>query len=287
MSKSLPLLPIGRSATTALFALLTLGACKKELVTAPAPAPVVASIPPPKPDVLVVNAPPLDFRYLQAKGKVQFEMKGDKQEATLAIRMRRDSIIWLSVSKVGIEGARMKITPDSVFVLNKLQKTVFVGSFSALQDRYQVPIDFAMLQAALLANYLPDPSDKDASDGPDAPVQKVKRQQGTLQVEQFINREKHRLVKLEVHDQKTGDGLTANYEDFRPLTSAGGDASAAPAGGREFPYASLLTIQQSPGPQAPADQIRTILVSLNHRNVLQPEGKLDFPFSIPNDYERK
>jgi Domain of unknown function (DUF4292) len=261
----------------------------------PTPVPSPIPVPPPNPAVTtpetpapaapaVVTGKPMvdvqnfDFQYLQLKGKVQYETTSDKQEAQISIRMHRDSVIWATVGKLGIEGIRVVITPDTVVMINRLQRSYFAGNFSALKRRFRIPVTFQQLQAALVANYLPSDNERDASESADAPVQTLHHDQERLAVEQFVNREKKRMVKLSVIDQRSGNALTANYDDFKPMRE----------GEREFPYALLLSVLQPPGPNAPADtQPKTLLISLNHKNVAVPEGKLEFPLAVPADYERK
>ncbi len=252
-------------------------------VTPDAPAPTTANPAAPVAPAAVAGKPAVDvqnfdFQYLQLKGKVQYETTDDKQEAQINIRMRRDSVIWATVGKLGIEGIRVVITPDTVVMINRLQRSYFAGGFSALKRRFRVPVTFQQLQAALVANYLPSDNERDASESADAPVQTLHHDQERLAVEQFVNREKKRMVKLSVVDQRNGNALTANYDDFKPMRD----------GEREFPYALLLSVLQPPGPNAPAETpAKTLLISLNHKNVAVPEGKLEFPLAVPADYERK
>lgn len=278
-------------AFAALPLLLSAVACKKQVVTgttAPPPPPV-AVIPAPLPEPVpakpaapvapTVDVQNFDYQFLQLKGRVQYETTDDKQEAQVNIRLKRDSIIWASVSKVGFEGVRAVITRDTVVILDRLHKSYFAGNFQALKARYNVPVTFEQLQAALVGNYLPSEGVRDASTADD-PVQTLHHDQEKLAVEQFINREKKRLVKLSVVDQRSGSALTANYQDFKPLREGSTE--------REFPYALLLSILRTATPNPAADvQPRTLLISLNHKAVTVPEGRLDFPLAIPADYERK
>ncbi|MBC7446824.1 MAG: DUF4292 domain-containing protein [Hymenobacteraceae bacterium] len=269
---------------------LLLSACHKKVVmapAAPAPPPVAVVLPPPaRPDsVKVVPAAALtdvqnfEYQYLQFKGKVQYETSTDKQEAQVSIRMKRDSIIWASVSKVGFEGVRAVITRDTVVLLDRLHKSYFAGNFKALKRRYHIPVTFDQLQAALVGNYLTGEGAKDVSESNDTPVQTLHYEQERMAVDQFINREKKRLVKLSVVDQR-GNALTANYQDFKPMKEGSTE--------REFPYALLLNVLRSPTPSPAADvEPKTLLISLNHKAVTVPVGKLEFPLAIPADYERK
>lgn len=69
------------------------------------------------------------------------------------IRMLQDSLIWVSVAPVlGIEVFRVMIRPDSVFILNRLEKTYTRESFDFIARMTGSPLDFSVLQALLLGN---------------------------------------------------------------------------------------------------------------------------------------
>ena len=53
-----------------------------------------------------------DFEYLQAKSKISFSSPDKSLSSSANIRMKKDSIIWISVSPIfGIEAARGFISP--------------------------------------------------------------------------------------------------------------------------------------------------------------------------------
>lgn len=281
--------------------LLTLGACKKELNTArnagtsttgvatavdvEVPLPPVESsqlgrstdttrtAAPTQPKLRIWN---LQFNELQLKGRARVDIGNDQTEATLQVRMRYDSVIWISVTKLGIEGLRAKITRDSVWAINRLNRSYFMEPISALQTRFQVPFTYQMLQAALVGNYLPATGDQAFSQR-EGRITVIRRQEDSLQIEQFISAARGQLVKLNVRDKRTSNAMMATYEDFRELR----------AGDREFPFSTRLVVQQPPAAGQAADQGKTVLILLEHKSVAEPEGKQDYPFAIPPDYERK
>src|SRR5690606_13157953 len=56
------------------------------------------------------------------RAKTRVEMGKSVHDVTLHVRIERDRAIWLSVTAIlGVEAARILITPDSVKILNKLQ----------------------------------------------------------------------------------------------------------------------------------------------------------------------
>lgn len=69
------------------------------------------------------------------------------------IRIRKDSVIWMSLSPaLGIEMIRLKITTDSVFMLNKLKKTYLRKPVSFINNFLGTDLDFDMVQSLLLGN---------------------------------------------------------------------------------------------------------------------------------------
>ena len=95
------------------------------------------------------------FNTFSAKIKVNYRDKeGEQPELTVFIRMRKDSIIWVSVNATifSYEALRVIITPDSVKVQNKKDKIAQLRSVSYLQDLTDLPFDFRTLQDLLLGN---------------------------------------------------------------------------------------------------------------------------------------
>lgn len=95
----------------------------------------------------------LDFHTFSGKSKTQLEFGDTKQDVTLTIRIQRDQAIWISVTALlGIEAARILITPDSVKILNKLQGEYIAKPFSYIYTYTSEGVSFSTLQDLLLAN---------------------------------------------------------------------------------------------------------------------------------------
>jgi hypothetical protein len=86
--------------------------------------------------------------------KVHYEgSDGKDYEFNAFVRLQKDKIIWISINALlGIEAFRAIITPDSVKVLNKLDKVYQLRSVSYLQEMSHLPFDFKTLQAIILGN---------------------------------------------------------------------------------------------------------------------------------------
>ncbi len=89
---------------------------------------------------------------LNAKLTVEALIDSTSNSFSISLRMKKDSIIWMSISKLGIEGARVLITKDSVKFVNRLTKEYFKGNFAYLSKLLNTELDFEVLQSLLIGN---------------------------------------------------------------------------------------------------------------------------------------
>lgn len=102
-------------------------------------------------------------------GKVAFDVKmGSKGSAKLnaTIRMKRGEVIQLSVAPLlGIEVARMEITPAHILVVDRLHKRYVEISFESLSGMLNAELDFNSLQSLFLNEiFLPGKSRLEMND---------------------------------------------------------------------------------------------------------------------------
>lgn len=104
------------------------------------------------------NLKSTQFRFdrINAKMSVDAEIDSSSSSFTVSMRMRKDSVIWMTISKLGIEGARLLITKDSVkFFKRPLgddHGKYFVGDYSYLSKLANTELDFEILQSLLVGN---------------------------------------------------------------------------------------------------------------------------------------
>ena len=113
----------------------------------------------------------IDYLTFSAKIKIQYQDKnGPQPEGNAVLRLYKDSAIWVSLSGsiLNLEAFRVLITPDSVILLNKLDKIVEKHPFRYMEELANMPLNFSTLQDLIVGNpiYLGDsiigfqPSDK-------------------------------------------------------------------------------------------------------------------------------
>ena len=96
-----------------------------------------------------------DFSTLKAKVKLNYDSEDQSTSATANIRLKKDSIIWVSLTgPFAIEGARIMIRPDSLILMNKLKHTITRRPISYLEEIAGMPISFQDMQNIILGNPL-------------------------------------------------------------------------------------------------------------------------------------
>ncbi len=229
------------------------------------------STPAMEPTLPSVQAQNTAFDFLTIKGKAQITMRGNKQGANLAVRVRRDSIIWVSAGLAGFEGVRAVLTHDSVHVVNRLEKTYFSGGYDYLSKLLNVPVSFAQMQTLLLGDYLPAPTGtKPTVATEEAARQRVSYNLRTVLVEHLLQAgNTGRVQQLRLSDEAARRNLTVDYTDFQPL-------NAQPP----LPFAHALFVQ------AQQQAAGAVTAAVNYNKVEVSRARLAFPFAVPRGYRR-
>ena len=96
----------------------------------------------------------IEFETFTAKVNTDYQGgDGKKYDVNVFVRMKKDSLIWISVNAaLGIEAMRVLIDKDSVRVLNKLDKEYQVRSLEFLTEVAALPLDLRTLQQLIIGN---------------------------------------------------------------------------------------------------------------------------------------
>lgn len=102
----------------------------------------------------VAPTPPQTFEWLTANMDIQAEGNGmNFDDLSGQMRMRKDSLVWLSVTaSMGIEVARAKVSTDSVWIVNRLEKTYLAEPLDTLSAQLGMPLSLPLIQTLLLDN---------------------------------------------------------------------------------------------------------------------------------------
>lgn len=100
-----------------------------------------------------VNSNSTYSKWLSLKGRVKIVQKNQETTVNVNIINRQDSIIWVSAKgPFGIEIIRAQITPDSVFLINRINKKHFTKSVLEARELLKVDFSFYDFQDIITAN---------------------------------------------------------------------------------------------------------------------------------------
>ena len=259
-----------------LLAIITLASCRstKKIQTAITKKDTVESVTTPKIDTtqLINNAlltlanNRIDYKTFSAKVDVDYRGGDDKHyDVNANLRMHRDSLIWISVNAVfGIEAMRLLINKDSVFLLDKLNKTYLTRSIDYLQEVSGLPLTLSSLQDMLLGN--PIFIDSVVSYSNDNSIISLLSIGQTFKNLVSINSEKSVLVHSKLDDLDITRSRTAdlNYDDYENKK------------GKAFSSKRRITVAEK----------NKLDISLNFKQY-EFDNEQSFPFSIPKNYKQK
>jgi hypothetical protein len=115
-----------------------------------------------------VRAKQISFDTFSAKAQVKFNNGDGVHDVTLKICVKKGQQIWISVTAVlGIEAARLLITPDSIKIMNRLDATYIKKPFSYVYQYTSDKINYTTLESLIVGNVIPELISDDAIVQPD------------------------------------------------------------------------------------------------------------------------
>jgi hypothetical protein len=235
-----------------------------------------------KADYLFEQLKKNEFKFEWLTIKFSATVKTDKAENSFngTIRIRKDSIIWVSISPaLGIEAMRAVITQDSVKLLNRLNTTYFAGDFKYLSSMMKTSLDFDMLQSLLMGNdfsFYENDVFKSSVDGMLYKLSTVgrgklkkyiKTSEDTLLLltqDIWLDPETFKITRVHLKEPKENRKLEAEYSEFTEIDSM------------EYPFKIHF--------DALTEKEKTE-ISIENTKVTAT-GPLEFPFNVNSKYER-
>lgn len=154
--------------------------------------------------------------WLSAKAKINYDDGSFSIGASSTIKMKKDDFIWISVKKFGFEAGRALIRPDSVFVINRLERTYTAEGLDYLEKSFNLPADFNTVQQMLLGN---------AVVLLDAPFEMQKasnsyhlfHENGVMKNHYYLNNTDLSLSKMEINDTQANRALSIDYAGYKEV----------------------------------------------------------------------
>lgn len=246
-----------------LVLILALAGCSKK-VTSPTVSKLSTFIPN---DSLSIEQ--IDFEYLHGKGRMMLKDGNKENEVKANIRVRKDSVIWMNFTVIGVQGGRALITRDSITIMNNVKNEYFVFDYKELSKKFNLEINYDMIQSAMLGNLLMKRTERDTVERKTASYL-LNQQSGTIDVLNYISATTMKIQKVELKENNTHNSLVINYANFQPLDT------------KLFPYDGTIQLFY----KAAAGLLNTTII-FEYNKVEVGDKELRFPFNIPKKYDRR
>lgn len=198
-----------------------------------------------------------DFDNFQARMSVKIETDNKSFSVKGQLRMKKDSIIWTSISMpFGLEIMRVKVSPDSVFFLNRSEKTYLCENINVFNDISPMITSYRFLQTILVGNGI---------NLREHNKYKVQIDDGQYKLKNlWIDPQLYKITKYSIKEYTDGKRkIEIEYSDFQEVK------------GKYIPTKINLSIH--------GDVF--LKVNISYSNITVGDN-IDFNFSIPKKYDR-
>jgi hypothetical protein len=216
-----------------------------------------------------LNIEEIDFEYFEGKARMVLRDAKKEREVKAAIRIRKDSVIWMKFNVIGIQGGMALINKDSITIVSNLEKEYYVFDYQELSKRFNLDINYMIIQSAMLGNpILPRKAEDDVQQ--ESTMYLLKQQAGTINVVNYVNAGSMKIEKVELKEGNSSNSLIINYSNFQPV------------GDKVFPYNGTINLFY----KALSGLLNTTII-FDYSKAEVGTRELRFPFNIPKRYERR
>lgn len=229
----------------------------------------------------------IDCDWLSIKYDVEIKTSKVEDSFKMYVRLKQDSVIWISATYYAVEVARFLFTPDTVMFMDRKNNQYYVGGYQYIKDRFDVEASYEILESLILSN-----SAKLLQMEGDGEKMRVSKDEGKYFLSVMKKGQLRRALKRDDPDGGVDDGtnlsisLWVNPDDFRLSRTAIADfdsdrlLTADYSDHREtcnstLPYVTVFTVD-SENEQA---KVKTSVMRVSF-------GKeVSLSFTIPEKYE--
>jgi hypothetical protein len=233
-------------------------ACSKKVVLP------VSNVPQP-----TLNIEEVDFEYFQGKARLIYRDAKVEREVKANIHIRKDSVIWMKFMVIGVEGGKALINRDSITIVSTMDKEYYVFDYHELSKRFNIDINYNLIQSAMLGNLLVPRKETDEVKQ-ESSVYILKQQTRTVDVLNYINAASMKIEKVELKEGNSSNSLVINYSSFQPV------------GNKVFPYNGTINLFY----KAVSGLLNTTVI-FDYNKAEVGDRELKFPFNIPKRYDRR
>ncbi len=227
-----------------------------------------------------------NYSNFSGKVKTSFVIDDKATEFTVALRMKKDSVIWASISlALGIEVIRFSATKDSIKFFDRIHNKYFIGGYDTLSKMLNTEIDLEILQSLLIGNsvefYEEDEKLRPGIDSCRYILGTIRKRKLRKVIEKgkalkepaqniWMTDSTFKITRILFREFGSRREFDANFSNFKNVDLPEGIAKKI-----SIPFNLTYYIK--------ADKIITINLEYTKASANKPQN---FPFTIPQGYER-
>ena len=224
-----------------------------------------------------INANSFDFESLQAKVGIKVETEDNAFNLKGQLKMKKDSILWASITlPLGIEVARIKVTADSIFFINKSNKSYLAEQTESFNYLQNINADINTIQSVFTGNiflinkksdnnvFIKDNKYNLLSEENITFINNRYKKNFTINKNIIIDPTLFRITKYEIiNNEDYNYGLTIDYSNFIEIK------------GKYLPSIIKINISTE----------EKMYITITYSNI-STNNNTQYNFSIPKKYER-
>jgi hypothetical protein len=211
----------------------------------------------------------IDFEYFHGKARLSFKDEKREREVKANIRIRKDSVIWMNFTVIGLQGGRVLINKDSITILSNVNNEYYVYTYPDLSKRFNFQINYHVVQAAILGNLIM-PSIEKKNLVTEGNFDLLNKTQGPVSIKNFINNTTKKLEKVEMMESSSGNSIKINYGNFQAVHN------------KSFAFNNVINIVYKT-----LSTVSNNTISLEYNSAEVGDKELRFPFKIPKRFDRR
>jgi hypothetical protein len=210
------------------------------------------------------------FKYLTTKTKIEFSDGINADQYAMTLRVKKDSVIWASIGKAGIEGARALLRTDSVFILDKLKNESYSYDLNYLQEIIKSNLSYTNIQNLIVGDFLIEYNPQTDKVTRMDTCFILNQQKDHLTIESFIRLDNFKVEKVVVVDVVANVHTNVKYSTFVLVDSM------------LIPSVCAMDIAY-----VKDNKKQYAKLILTHNKIEFSAKPLNFPFNIPKKYNEK
>lgn len=207
-----------------------------------------------------------DFKIMSFKGKADFETVKEGEKNTVGfsykVYLAKDSMLWASISKLGVSVGTVLVDQDSVRMRISIGKIAVLCDFTLLSNMLGMDVNFGLVQSFFTGD--PEFNVEDLKMVPgEAKGIRLDEDRPPYSVSWFLNGKSFKLDKMTAEDRNLGRKSSVVYGDFKDVS------------GQKIPGNALIEVTQP----------ESVRIELEHSKIEIEPSKSTFSFRIPKSYD--